>query len=194
MKKNRGFTRTNSNRNENLRGFTLLELLVSVGVIAMVGTVIAQSFFATTRSSLKSEVIKETKQNGDFAINTMERVIRDSDSVTTPCLSTGSSTTSLEVENPDGTSVTFGCTQDSDITRITMDDGASVQNLTSGSVTLGGLNCTDPAMSLRFTCISYSDQPSSIGVSFTLNQRGTPVDQYEQSQSVFQTTVNLRNE
>lgn len=170
-----------------------MELLVSVGVIAMVGTVVAQSFFATTRSNIKSEIVKETKQNGDFALNTMERVIREASNVTTACPLAGATTDVLTVEDADGNATSFGCELVDDVTRITVNTGGAPQYLTSGNVTLGGLNCSDAGMSLSFTCTSFSDQPSSISISFTLNQRGTPPDQYEQSQSVFQTTVNLRN-
>ncbi len=176
-----------------VEGFTLLEVLVSVTIIAGLSIVIAQSFFSTTRSSTKTEILKEVKQNGDVALGIIGNRIRASHQITSTCAASGTTSTSLSVKNPDGATTTFGCALDSGVTRIASSSGGTTDYLTSQTVTLGGAYCTDAAMSLSFTCTKIPGGGNTVKITFTLSQKGTPVALFERAQSSFQTTIDLRN-
>lgn len=176
-------------------GFTLLEVLVSITIAASVGILIAQVFFTTTKSNTKTELLKDVKQNGEYAVAIMERMIRNALRVESTCSKTGSTLRSIEIANRDGNTTTFGCVLDTGITRIASTSGTGrTEYLTSSNLTIGGTSCTDPDNSLSFVCTSYSDQPSKVTVSFSLSQTGTPPDQQDQASVTFQTTAVPRND
>jgi prepilin-type N-terminal cleavage/methylation domain-containing protein len=175
-------------------GFTLLETLIAISAIASVGILIAQVFFTTTRSNTKTELLKDVKQNGDYAIEMMSRIIRNSVSITSQCPpSPGAQLTHVDIKNTDGNIITFGCQDDSSVQRIASTSGAMTDYLTSSNVTLGSGSCPSPVEDFHFTCVSYIDQPSRVTIYFKLSQRGTPVDQFEKASITFQTTVSPRN-
>jgi prepilin-type N-terminal cleavage/methylation domain-containing protein len=185
-----------NNKNKHSQGFTLLETLVSIGVIAVVGVLIAQVFFTTTRSNTKTELLKDVKQNGEFSVEIMGRMIRNSMGIANPCSAAGTEYTSLDLENSDGDTTRIECQFDTvaAVTRIASSSATTgTSYLTNSNVTLGGASCADTANSLHFTCVSFPDQPSKITIQFSLSQRGTPVDQFERSSMVFQSTVSPRN-
>lgn len=168
-------------------GFTLLEILVSIGVIAVIGTLITQIFFSITRSNVKGEILKEVKQSGEFALQIMERVIRNARNITSTCTPIGYASGSISLTNPDGSSTTLSSGLDGTVMRISSTTGVTTQYLTSNTITLGAVS------TLQFICTSTADTPSSVKISFSLAQKGTPVDQFEKASAQFQTTVNLRN-
>jgi prepilin-type N-terminal cleavage/methylation domain-containing protein len=183
------------------RGFTLLETLVAISAIASVGVLIAQVFFTTTRSNTKTELMKEVKQNGDYAMELMTRMIRNSIAVNSSCSTTGTPLDMLEIKNADGNMTQFGCFLDSSvtpsITRIASVSATTNKRdaLSSTGVSLGGTSCIDVASipTLQFTCTSFIDQPPRIQIRFSLSQRGTPADQFEKASISFQSTVSPRN-
>lgn len=170
------------------RGFTLMELLVSVGIIAIVGVVVAQSFFSVVRTNVKSERINAVKTDGDIALDVMSRMIRNAASVTSTCSSAGSTLSSLSIVNPDGLSTQFRCELDGAISRIASVGGTKTEYLTGSNVTLGP-DCTGR---LTFVCTSTSSQKNNIQILFTLAQPGTAVDQFEKASTSFQATVLTR--
>lgn len=172
-------------------GFTLIEVLVSIGIIAGIAAVVSQVFFATTRSNTKTEILKETKQQGEFAMEVMGRMIRSSRTITNTCSSGGTTMQSITVVAVDGGTTTFGCVEGGGVTRIASTSAQRTEYLTSTNVTLGGTDCTGD--SLAFTCWSASGVPSEVQIGFRLAQKGTPVDQFETAATPFQTTVIARN-
>lgn len=169
----------------------MLEIVVAVGVIALVGTLITQVFFTTSRSNTKTEVQKNVKQNGDFAIELMGRMIRGARRVTTSCSTAGTTTTSIAITNPDGGGTTFGCLLDGTVTRIASTSASRTDYLTDQDLTLGGVDCT--GASLQFVCTTPTDQPTTIAITFQLTQQGAPPDQFDKASGSFQTTVAIRN-
>lgn len=170
------------------KGFTLMEILVSVGIIAIVGVVVAQSFFSVVRTNVKSERINAVKQDGDVALDVMNRMIRNAVSVTSTCSAGGSTLSSLSIVNPDGLSTQFRCELDGTIARIASVGGTKTEYLTGSNVTLGS-DCTG---TLTFVCTSTTSQKSSIEILFTLSQAGTAPDQFEKASTAFQATVLTR--
>ena len=177
-----------------IAGFTLLEILISISIAGAAGVLIAQVFFTTARTNTKTELLKDVKQNGEFAMGVVERMIRSSLRIESACSDTGTALAALDIVNPNGDTTTFGCALDSGVTRIASTSSTGItEYLTSSNVTIGGAACTDAGNSLSFVCTSYPDQPIRVTVSFSLSQLGTPPDQFEQASVLFQTTATSRN-
>lgn len=176
-------------------GFTLIEIVISLTIIGLLGVLIVQVFFTTTRVNTKSELLNDIKQNGQFAIDTISRMIRNAQSVTTLCSPSGTTSSSVTLTHADGDSTILECVYDNAVTRIASSSAqmGTSEYVTSENLTLGGASCDDAAMSLQFYCISYPDQPSKITVNFRLSQKGTSTSTFEQASQEFQTMVNLRN-
>lgn len=172
------------------RGFTFLELLVTMALIVGISVVLTQVFFTTTRSTTKTEVFKEVKQSGDFAMQTMERMIRSASSVTSTCSDSGSTMTSLTIVNPDNDVTTFTCALDGSIAKIASVSAAETFYLTSDSVTVGGSSCSTSTLS--FICTKVSNEASKVRIEYTLSQKNSSGDQFEKATSTFQSTVTLR--
>jgi hypothetical protein len=164
-----------------------------VGVISVVSIVIAQSFFTTTRSSVKVEITKDAKQSGSFAISVMERMIRNAERIMSPCTAGGVSDSSLSLVNPDGDTTTFRCDFADGASRIASASAAQTEYLTADNLTLGGLDCSDPEMTLNFVCTASGLTPARVAISFILAQKNSSPDIIDQASVQFQTTVNVRN-
>ena len=169
--------------------FTLLEMLVSLGIIAIVGVLLTQVFISTTRTNTKGEITKEVKQNGDFVLGVMTRMLMNARSITSDCEKTGTSASSLTFTNPDGGTTMFACLFDGKAFRIAS-ISASLSFLTSPSVSLYGETCET---ALTFVCTTLPDETQSIKINFSLAQQGTPYERYEEAGANFQTTVTVRN-
>lgn len=172
-------------------GFSLVELLVGVGIVGIIGVLVVQVFFSTLRSNSKTEIRKEVKQNGDLALETMARLIQGAREVNSSCSSSGTTTTELVLVDTNGETMTFGCILDGSVTRLASTSGTVSEYLTSKSVSLGGSACANSTIS--FTCRGVGGAPPRITISFTLSQVGQAGSQFEQSSSSFQSSVSLRN-
>jgi len=62
-------------------GFTLVEVLVIVAILAIAGVVVSNIFFVSLRSSIKSQNISQLKQKGESALTVMERMIRGAEEI-----------------------------------------------------------------------------------------------------------------
>ena len=60
-------------RRKTETGFTLVEILVVIGLLAIVVALGSNMFFTTLRGSTKSKTLTIVKQNGDYALSVMER-------------------------------------------------------------------------------------------------------------------------
>ncbi len=167
------------------RGFTLLELIVSVAAIALMSTVLSQIFFTTLKTNKRTELLKEVKQNGDFAQESLTRLIQNAQSLKTICDTAGVESNSIEIVNPDGNNTTLTCVDDGAVARLASVSASQTEYLTSTNVTLGD-NCT--TSNLTFLCKGGTAVPNSLSISFTL----THVN-YDTFSSGFQTTVTTRN-
>lgn len=152
-------------------GFTLIEMLVAVAILGTVGLISTQIFFTTLRGASKSDIIREVKQNGDYALTGMERMIRNAVSVTS-CFAS-----SLTIKNPDNNTTTFSLTSGQ-----IASNGASLTNNLKVTVTSSSL----------FTCTLIAGKPDVVNISFTVAQKDAAAGAEETSTMNFQTTVSLR--
>ncbi|MDD5416008.1 MAG: prepilin-type N-terminal cleavage/methylation domain-containing protein [Candidatus Daviesbacteria bacterium] len=79
------------------KGFTLAEILVVMAIVAIVGLIMVVIFTNTLRGSNKSQILSIMKQNGQAVLDSIDRVIRNSDGVACPV--SGSSDTIVIVKN-----------------------------------------------------------------------------------------------
>lgn len=153
-------------------GFTLIEMIVVVAILGMVAIFGSNMLFTILKGSLKTKVLSEVKQNGTFAISTMERMIRNAKELVS-CDSG-----SVKIKNPDDFETTFVCSD----TAISSNSAA----LTSSNVKVD---------SCAFACSlgTAGILPSTVGINFTLSQVGAATRKEEKALVKFQTTVSLRN-
>lgn len=157
-------------------GFTLIEIVVATGILSTVGLIAAAIFFSSLKGGAKTEILKEVKQNGDFAISTIERMIRNAREITSTCEETGTSQASISIVNPDWQTTTFDCAG----TRLASN---------SSYLTSEKLDVSD----CSFTCWSQLKGQKKIEITFTLSQSGGLVRPEEKAEATFKTTVYTRS-
>jgi prepilin-type N-terminal cleavage/methylation domain-containing protein len=177
------------------QGFTLLEILISVGILTIVSTLMSQVLFTTTQVNKKTELLGDIKQNGNFALDVIARMGRAAQDIETSCDGGLPSALSARIRHNDNTETVFTCLSDGSAARIASVSGTgAVAYLSSGNVTLsvsGGATCSDS--SLTFSCPPASGIQSEFTVSFTLGQLGVAGSAFESGKSSFQSTISVRN-
>jgi prepilin-type N-terminal cleavage/methylation domain-containing protein len=178
-------------------GFTLIEVLIAIAILSGMSIVLSQSFLSTTRSSIKSGIQTDVKQSGDFAMRTMEQMIRAATTDPVPCTlspTPAAALTALLITNPDGGTTIFRCDDTDGTTRLASMSGAVKYYLTPSNVSIGGTSCSDlAAMKLSFRCTSFPGSPAEVHVSFTLSQAQTAQGNFQAAKTAFSTVVNVRN-
>lgn len=176
-------------------GFTLIEILVSVTLIGIIGAISSQVFISGFKSQYKSEIIKEVKQNGDYALSVIERMVRNAADFSPDQLCNQDEST-LSIVNPDGYTTIFNC----DATNYNISSvSATVPGITPTGVLLMSNKVAVPAGSCRFriVCPPLPLSPKYVFVSFTLTQAavtGQPTPLPENTASVeYQGTYSLGN-
>ncbi len=150
-------------------GFTFIELLVVLSLLITITFISGSIFFSTFRSSSKTQVSTNLKQKGDYALTTMEKMIREAKEI--DCISDKE----IELVYKDGQTTTFSCLSLSD--QIASDSANS-------AVLLTPINCSD----FSFIC----DLPR-VDISFELNQNPDDPLPFKRSVVDFQTSVTARN-
>lgn len=79
------------------KGFTLVEILVTMAIVAIVGLILVTIFTNTLRGSTKSQILAVIKQNGQSVLENMDKTIRNSDNVV--CKGTPTNNTIVVVKN-----------------------------------------------------------------------------------------------
>jgi len=170
--------------------FTLIEILISVGILAIVATLIAQVLFTTTHVNKKIEVLTDIKQDGNFALDVIGRMVRSAKSIDTSC-----SPKELHITNPDNNVTTIACVSDGNAGRIASESATQSVYLTGGNLTLSGSgasDCTDS--SLAFSCPPADGSiQTQVSITFTLGQVGIAGSAYESGSAPFQSTFRMRN-
>jgi prepilin-type N-terminal cleavage/methylation domain-containing protein len=158
----------------NQKGFSLVELLVVLGIVVTVGALVANLFLANLRTAAKTKALTEIKQNGDYALAVLERMIRNSKEVQSGCPGIGPSLTIL---NQDDNSSTFLC----ESTRIASGGAALISN-----------NFEIVGCDSAFDCDKPEGRPAVVTISFSLKQKGSSLGQEFTAEVPFQTTVSTR--
>lgn len=159
------------------KGMSLMEILVVVAIFAVLGVATTRSVITTLQGSKKSESTIKVRENLDYSLGVMERLIRNADSVSA-C--TTSTSTVLNYTDQEGKPASFSCVN------IGTNDGYVASG--SGRLTSNQINVTE----CSFRCDASND-PSPASVNITLVAQDA-VFVATQTSSVSATTqINLRN-
>ncbi len=170
-------------------GFSLIELLIVITLVGIIGVIISQVFIMGIKIQARSEILKEVKQNGDFALSVIENMVRNSADINSGQCNINSNI--LTIVNQDGYSTSFDCSDDTKIASISSYSGlypTIVTPLTNNKVTVS--NC-----SFVIVCPTPPLNPKYVFLNYTVSQLGSGVTPTPGSYSSldFQSTVSLRN-
>ncbi len=159
------------------QGFTLLELLMFVGLVGLILVGITQVLGATLAGSGKSQGMQQVKQNGQFAMSTISRLLRQANSVTA-CAAGQLDFSILE----SGTTATYRFETNS--SRIRKTYNGVLSWVTDDGVEVTGFNCslTSPG----------SGQPAIANLSFNVSKPGLSVESIIANIN-FKDSISLRN-
>ncbi|MDO8573520.1 MAG: type II secretion system protein [Candidatus Daviesbacteria bacterium] len=80
-------------------GFTLVEIIVVMAIVAIVGLIMVVIFTNTLRGSNKAQILSVIKQNGQAVLENMDKTVRSADHLVCPALDGNSSNTAVVVKN-----------------------------------------------------------------------------------------------
>src|SRR4030042_7212941 len=136
------------------KGFTVMEILVSVGILAIVSTLIVRVMFTATHVNKKTGLVMDIKHNGNFALDVISRMVRSAKVINVSCAPGDETAPSVDITNPDNNITTLTCLSDGSAARIASVSGTgAIAYLSAANVTLstsGGVTCSDS--SLAFSC------------------------------------------
>ena len=165
-------------------GFTLIETLVSLGILGLLVVVVTALFFSLLRGASKTKAIQTVKQNGGYAISVMERMIRNAKQVL-DC-----QTDYIKIKSQDEEETTFRFYSDSE------EDDSWIASV-SGTLTCADARLTSSEVQLvssSFTCMpGGGTKPDGVDINFSLAKTGTGTRPEEGAVVNFQTSVFLRN-
>ena len=171
--------------NNNKSGYSLIELLVVITLIAILGTLTAEAFILGLRAQSKSEILKEVKQNSEYIGQVIENMVRNSiDIEETQC---NSNTQELTIRSSDGYYTTFDCTA-TVMASISgqFPEPTVYQTLSNNRVSLENCN-------FRIVCPTPPTNPKYIFFNFSMSQTGSDLPKEKQANYEYQNTISLRN-
>lgn len=158
-------------------GFSLIELIIAIGLIAMLMLAISSSMLMSIISSNRIRNATKTKQAGNYALDQIQSIIRNAKDIQV-CNST-----TVTVVNQDGTTSTITFSNN----RLTTNPGVYItpENITVSVTTL--FECL-PSV----TTIDSVEKSNLIKVSYTMYDTVNPSGK-ENPVIGFDTSINLRN-
>ena len=163
--------------------FTLLELLVTTAVSALMMLAVTTLFISFLNTSYKSKISQKLREDGNNAMIEMISQIRSSGEITSVC-SNGTPLGSISFVGLDGLTTTFSEDEDK-IASASAENGTFY--LTDGSDDANRLS------GLTFTCYNNDDGAKYISVDFTLKYGTGDTNSLTTSILNFSSGVALRN-
>ena len=167
----------------NKQGFSLLELIVYVGVIAIFLVSVIQFSTAIVQAGEKARILNEVQQNARFAMERMRREVRTADSINTGSSTFGSHPGVLSLEHDSAGSDPTVFDVSGGALRLTQGAG-SPADLTSSQVTV-----TNFVVNNR----SVSGRTSNVQIQLTVSWDGGVNSPFDTSISL-QSSVVVREE
>lgn len=62
-------------------GFSLVEILIVISLFVVVSLIVGQALFSTIKGSTKSDLTIKVRQNGNYALSVMERMLHSATSI-----------------------------------------------------------------------------------------------------------------
>jgi len=159
-------------------GYTLIEIIIVVGILGIIAVVGSAMFFSILKSSTKTKTLHLVKQNGDYALSVMVRMIRNARELVSP--TEDSVTSSITIKNPDGGTTIFAC-------------DSSLITSNSASLISSEVKVSDCSNVFEVKVGKRGIKPAEVKINFSLTpaQEGTRPE--EKVTVDFQTGVILRN-
>ena len=136
----------NSNRSKDRQesGFSIIEMLIALTLFAVVFVVATQSLATSLKNSRKSDSLSKARENVDYAMSTMERLLRNAQSIDLPSCTNSQ----LVYVDEYGNSTNLSCLPAGSTTGYIASGSAAVR-LTSNSVVVDcsgvTFSCPPPA-------------------------------------------------
>lgn len=146
---------------KSISGFSLIEMLVVLFVFSILAIVVTQTLSLSLRGSQKSESLGNTRENVAYAINVMDRLLRNSRSLTCST-STGAR---LNYIDEHGNAAYFACVTSGTDTYIA--SNSSTQRLTVNNMRITNCNAV-------FTCTQGLDVPDEADISIAATDANNP--------------------
>jgi len=174
------------------KGFTLIETLVVVVCLILVLVSGSSLFLSSIIGSLKVSALKEVRQNGQYALKTMEDLIKNSQGLVScsgGVFPTDTSPPKIIVKDSGGNQTTLTLIEDGGHYKIASESSGLTYFLTSSKVNIDHfqVDCSDILGSLS------EGVPPTVSLNFTLSQGNLETDpKYRTAQMTFNSTVTLR--
>jgi prepilin-type N-terminal cleavage/methylation domain-containing protein len=164
-------------------GFTLVELLVVIGLVLIIGTVGTNVITSILRSYNKAHIINEVEQNGNYVLSLMENQIRNAQSV-----SPTGTTSSLTVTTQEGATITYTITSAGGIGVVQKTSGGVTEVLSNNNLTTGvNIDTTNSHF------VVSTATPSSVQIVLRLTQAPNAPGRVDyQAETTLRTTVVVR--
>ncbi|MDO8517732.1 MAG: prepilin-type N-terminal cleavage/methylation domain-containing protein [bacterium] len=139
------------------RGFTFIEVLISIGIIAVLLVTVVSLYFALAHARMKQQVIAEVEEQGQTAMTLLLNTVRNAHSVTSPTPGTSANSLTLVTYATSTTPTVFSVSAS---TLFIVEDNGLAIALTSPHVVLSNLT---------FQNLSNTNTLGSLRVQFTLS-------------------------
>lgn len=178
-------------RKYSQKGFTLVELLVVIGIFAVLTSVIFSILVTVLRGSKKSEAIVSVRRVGDHAAEQMIKKLRFAKSLDFPspyggaspaCSGAGTTVRTIRITNSDLTQSIFSCPASSTAPNSITRNGADLTNRNEVVVS-----------SCSFECRQSYSSPPTIKINFILTKINNLNLPEGDTAIPFQSSVTLRN-
>lgn len=168
------------------KGFTLIELLVVISIFVLLTTIILGTLIVVLRGSKNADSLILVKQNGNYAMSQMIRIIRFAKSLDSPVTCDSTPLNSITITTFDLNQTTFSCPVDPLPTPNFIASNSANSTKLTNKQSIGVSACS-------FVCTQSSTGPPLINITFSLkkiNSNGLP----EGDVTIpFQSSVTMRN-
>lgn len=161
-------------------GFTLLEIVMVFGLLGVISVLATNMFFSILKASTKARILSDAKQNGNYAINVMERMIRNSKRLVGTYPSDPVS--SITIVSQDDNQTTFACMSQGSASFVAS-NGASLVDSSKFSVSNCSFTIAEGESGIR---------PPSVTIEFSIGRLGNRAEE-SLSATEFKAIVDLRN-
>lgn len=164
-------------KNKNIKGLSLIEIMIVITIFAVIGLLSSRSIFLTIRGAKKSDSLIRVRENVNYSLSVIERQIRNAQEITCPNPST------LRVDYLPSDSL-----QESSFSCLSV--GPTNGYIASGSARLTSNDISITACS--FSCIQTDiNTPPVVNVS--ISAQDTVSQSVEKGSVSIETQITLRN-
>ena len=189
------------------QGFTLVELLVAVSIIVSVATIVVGTITSAFRGTNKTNTINKVRENGNYAISQMTKMIKFAKSFDGARVNALSIWTcdivplppipvqykEVQITSFDGGVTIFSCNDSADIPAETIASRSASSNESLLDTVSVALPTPIPTFCF-FTCTKerITDSPQ-VGINFTLNSNSISGIVERQASIPFSISIKVRN-